>query len=107
MTFSPNLDQMTPEQLRALAEQAMQLLPGVSGNVCTEGLVHMLQLMGYNTGVDLEGILRASARLPQLIAHETLSQILKAGKRLDLHPIPEHVHTLSKQVVSNTAEDIK
>jgi hypothetical protein len=29
MTFSPNLDQMTPEQLRALAEQAMQLLSQV------------------------------------------------------------------------------
>ena len=29
MTSSPNLDQMTPEQLRALAEQAMQLLSQV------------------------------------------------------------------------------
>ena len=26
MTSSPNLDQMTPKQLRALAEQALQLL---------------------------------------------------------------------------------
>jgi len=81
--------------------------PGASGNVCTEDLVHMLQLMGYDTGVDLEGILRASAKLPQLIGHETPSQILKAGRRLDLHPIPEHVQTLSKQVVSNTLEAIK
>lgn len=30
MTSSPNLDQMTPEQLRGLAEQAMQLLSQVS-----------------------------------------------------------------------------
>jgi transposase len=30
MTSSPNLDQMTPEQLRALAEQAMQLLSQVN-----------------------------------------------------------------------------
>ena len=29
MTSSPNLDQMTPEQLRGLAEQAMQLLSQV------------------------------------------------------------------------------
>lgn len=29
MTSSPNLDQMTPEQLRALAEQAIQLLSQV------------------------------------------------------------------------------
>lgn len=81
--------------------------PGASGNVCTEDLVHMLQLMGYDTNVDLDRILQASARLPELIGHATPSQILKAGKRLDLHPIPEHVHTLSKQVVSNAAETVK
>jgi len=81
--------------------------PGASGNVCTEDLVHMLQLMGYDTNVDLDRILQASARLPELIGHATPSQILKAGKRLDLHPIPEHVHTLSKQVVSNATEAVK
>lgn len=81
--------------------------PGASGNVCTEDLVHMLQLMGYDTGVDLEGILSASAKLPKLIGHEIPSQILRAGRRLDLHPIPEHVQTLSKQVLSNTLEAIK
>lgn len=81
--------------------------PGASGNVCTEDLVHMLQLMGYDTNVDLDRILQASARLPELIGHATPSQILKAGKRLDLHPIPEHVHTLSKQVASNAAEAVK
>jgi len=74
--------------------------PGASGNVCTEDLAHMLELMGYDTGVDLDRVLAASAALPGLIGHPTPSQILKAGKRLDLHPIPEHVHTLSKQVVS-------
>ena len=67
----------------------------------------MLQLMGYDTNVDLDRILQASARLPELIGHATPSQILKAGKRLDLHPIPEHVHTLSKQVVSNATEAVK
>jgi hydroxymethylglutaryl-CoA lyase len=78
--------------------------PGASGNVCTEDLVHMLQLMGYDTGLDLDKVLAASARLPGLIGHAMPSQILKAGKRLDLHPIPDHVHTLSKQVVSAVSE---
>ncbi len=81
--------------------------PGASGNVCTEDLVHMLDLMGYDTGVDLDLILAASARLPGLIGHATPSQILRAGKRLDLHPIPEHVHNLSRQVVSAVAEVAK
>jgi hydroxymethylglutaryl-CoA lyase len=74
--------------------------PGASGNVCMEDLVHMLDLMGYQTGIDLGRVLAASARLPGLIGHQTPSQILKAGRRLDLHPIPEHVQTLSKQVVN-------
>lgn len=72
--------------------------PGASGNVCMEDLVHMLDLMGYDTGLQLDLVLAASARLPGLIGHATPSQILKAGKRLDLHPIPEHVHTLTQQV---------
>ncbi|NWF16123.1 hydroxymethylglutaryl-CoA lyase [Pseudomonas reactans] len=72
--------------------------PGASGNVCMEDLAHMLDLMGYDTGLQLDRVLAASARLPGLIGHATPSQILKAGKRLDLHPIPEHVHTLTQQV---------
>lgn len=74
--------------------------PGASGNVCMEDLVHMLDLMGYQTGMDLDRVLAASARLPGLIGHDTPSQILKAGRRLDLHPVPEHVQTLSKQIAN-------
>ena len=78
--------------------------PGASGNVCMEDLVHMLDLMGYDTGLQLDRVLAASARLPGLIGHATPSQILKAGKRLDLHPIPAHVHSLSKQVANAELE---
>ncbi|WP_316154651.1 hydroxymethylglutaryl-CoA lyase [Cupriavidus sp. BIC8F] len=62
--------------------------PGATGNVCTEELVHMLELDGYDTGVDLAAILHAAARLPGLIGHDVPSQLLKAGRRLDLHPMP-------------------
>ena len=62
--------------------------PGATGNVCTEELVHMLELEGYDTGVDLAAILNASALLPELIGHDVPSQLLKAGRRLDLHPMP-------------------
>lgn len=78
--------------------------PGASGNVCMEDLVHMLDLMGYETGMNLDRVLKASARLPGLIGHDTPSQILRAGKRLDLHPIPEHVHTLTRQVTNTELE---
>jgi hydroxymethylglutaryl-CoA lyase len=63
--------------------------PGATGNVCTEELVHMLELDGYNTGVNLAAVLDAAALLPGLIGHDVPSQILKAGRRLDLHPVPE------------------
>jgi hydroxymethylglutaryl-CoA lyase len=63
--------------------------PGATGNVCTEELVHMLELNGYDTGVDLSQVLQAAAHLPGLIGHDVPSQLLKAGRRLDLHPAPD------------------
>ena len=62
--------------------------PGASGNACTEEIVHALQLMGYDTGTDLEQIVAAARSLPALIGHETPSQIVKAGARWDLHQPP-------------------
>jgi len=62
--------------------------PGASGNVCSEEIVHALDLMGYDTGVDLGALIEASKRLPALIGHDTPGQIVKAGRRLDLHPRP-------------------
>jgi hydroxymethylglutaryl-CoA lyase len=63
--------------------------PGATGNVCTEEIVHALDLMGYDTGVDLSLLLAASRRLPELIGHDIPSQLVKAGLRLDLHPLPD------------------
>jgi hydroxymethylglutaryl-CoA lyase len=62
--------------------------PGASGNVCSEEIVHALGLMGYDTGVDLPALVTAAERLPGLIGHDIPSQIVKAGPRLHLHPVP-------------------
>lgn len=62
--------------------------PGATGNVCTEEIVHALALMGYDCGIDLPALIDASKRLPGLIGHDTPSQIVKAGRRLDLHRPP-------------------
>jgi hydroxymethylglutaryl-CoA lyase len=62
--------------------------PGATGNVCSEEIVHALELMGYDTGVDLPRLIAAAKRLPALIEHDIPSQIVKAGRRLDLHPRP-------------------
>src|SRR5262249_12290242 len=44
--------------------------PGASGNLCSEDLVHALQLMGYDTGVDLGLLLHTARRLPALLGHD-------------------------------------
>ena len=69
--------------------------PGATGNVCTEDVVHMLQSMGYDTGVDLDRLLAAARRLEQIVGHELPGQVVKAGKSTDLHPPPAEIETLS------------
>src|ERR1700687_874999 len=65
--------------------------PGATGNICTEDLVHMLQSMGYDTGVDLDRLLAASRRLGDIVAHDLPGQVVKAGKSTDLHPAPREL----------------
>lgn len=62
--------------------------PGATGNVATEDVVHMLQCMGYDTGMDLEGLIGAAARLEALVAHELPGQVSRAGHRLTRHALP-------------------
>ena len=62
--------------------------PGATGNVCSEEIVHALLWMGFDSGVDLDRLIEAAKRLPALIGHEVPSQIVKAGQRLELHPVP-------------------
>ena len=74
--------------------------PGASGNVCTEEIVHALELMGYDTGVNLASLIDASMRLPALLGHDVPSQILKAGRRLDLHPVPCDLEAVRERAVA-------
>jgi hydroxymethylglutaryl-CoA lyase len=62
--------------------------PGATGNVCTEDLVHMLEAMGYRTGVDLGRLLDCARSLPGIVGHEVPGQVAKAGRIQDLHPEP-------------------
>ena len=62
--------------------------PGATGNICTEDLVHMLQCMGYETGVDVDRLLETSRWLQEVVGHELPGQVVKAGKVTDLHASP-------------------
>jgi hydroxymethylglutaryl-CoA lyase len=77
--------------------------PGATGNVCSEEIVHALQLMGYDTGVDLALLLQAARRLQELVGHEVPSQIVKAGRRLDLHPLPADFAAVKERAEARAA----
>ena len=61
--------------------------PKATGNVCTEDLVYMLEEMGIRTGIDLRGLARIACDVEAAVGHELPGQIMKAGLRLDLHPM--------------------
>jgi hydroxymethylglutaryl-CoA lyase len=63
--------------------------PGATGNVCTEDLVNLCEETGLRTNFDLDTLIHLSRQLPALIGHDIAGQVAKAGKPLDLHPIPE------------------
>lgn len=62
--------------------------PGASGNIATEEVVHMLEDMGVATGVDLEALIEVAAQAERLVGHELPSQVLRAGPRTRLTPVP-------------------
>jgi hydroxymethylglutaryl-CoA lyase len=74
--------------------------PGATGNICTEDLVHMLQLMGFETGVDLDALIAAARWLPALVGHEVPGQVAKAGKVGDLHPRPEGLDEIAARTLA-------
>ena len=58
--------------------------PGATGNVCTEDLVHMVEDMGIDTGVDLEAMIDAAGEAERLVGRTLPSQVLRAGPRTRL-----------------------
>jgi len=62
--------------------------PGASGNISSEDAIHMLDAMGYETGIDLDALLTIAKQLPQIVGHGVPGQVVKAGRIHDLHPVP-------------------
>ena len=56
--------------------------PGATGNVCTEDLVHMVEDMGVDTGVDLSAMIEAARTAESVVGRTLPSQVLRAGPRL-------------------------
>ncbi len=59
--------------------------PGATGNICTEDLIHALEVSGYRCGVNLDALIETAADLEKLLGHTTPGQVMKAGRRLGGH----------------------
>lgn len=55
--------------------------PGATGNVATEEVVHMLHDMGYETGIDLDELVRVAELAQHIVGRELPSGVLRAGPR--------------------------
>ncbi|HEX5287040.1 MAG TPA: hydroxymethylglutaryl-CoA lyase, partial [Polaromonas sp.] len=62
--------------------------PGASGNIASEDAIHMMDAMGYDTGMDLSKLLAVARELPKIVGHDVPGQVAKAGCITDLHPAP-------------------
>jgi len=62
--------------------------PGATGNICTEELVYMFDLMGFNTNMQIDTLLECSRDLQSLIGRTLPSQLLMAGKVDRLYAAP-------------------
>ena len=71
--------------------------PGASGNISSEDAIHMLDAMGYDTGIDLERLLPIARELPAIVGHAVPGQVAKSGRITDLHPAPPSVAELKKE----------
>ncbi len=59
-------------------------IPGASGNVATEDLVHMLHEMDVETGVDLAKAMDTGRLAENILGHKGDSYVLRAGRCVDL-----------------------
>jgi len=61
--------------------------PGATGNICTEDLVYLLQECGFETGIDLERLIRVARRVEEIVGHPLPGQVMRAGPRLRHHSV--------------------
>ncbi len=59
-------------------------VPGAAGNVSTEDVVHALDEMGVESGIDLDKMMAVSRQVTEIVGHNTDSYLLRAGKASDL-----------------------
>ena len=54
--------------------------PNATGNIATEDLVYMLERAGYDTGLDLDGLIAAGRWIGEKIGKPSISSLSRAGR---------------------------
>ena len=70
--------------------------PGASGNISSEDAIHMLDAMGYDTGMNIPKLIQLARELPKIVGHEVPGQVAKAGTTHALHSEPDYVNELRR-----------
>lgn len=65
--------------------------PGATGNIDTVDTVHMFEDMGVDTGIYVDALIALARDLERALGHDLPSQVMRAGKTTDLHPVPEGI----------------
>ena len=60
--------------------------PGASGNIATEDLVHMVEDLGVDTGIDLDRLIAAAHLAEGIVGRRLPGQVMRAGPRSRLVP---------------------
>ena len=62
--------------------------PGAAGNLATEDLLYLLDGLGIEHGVSLDGVIAASRYIVDAVGHPLTSKVYQAGGRLKTIPAP-------------------
>lgn len=81
--------------------------PGATGNVATEDVAHMLACMGYETGLDLDGLIAAATQLEELVQHPLPAQVSRAGPRLTRHEPPQDFLAIVSRAHERDAQQVR
>lgn len=59
-------------------------VPGAAGNISSEDVIHMMDEMGIETGIDVLKVMALSRKVGELLGHGLDSYVLRAGRSKDL-----------------------
>ena len=59
-------------------------VPGAAGNIASEDVIHLLDEMGIQTGVDVTKVMDISRKTSELLGRGMDSYVLRAGRSCDL-----------------------